>query len=484
MQPQEGAANMQQQTCETNSQPRAARSGVPQRLAWLLPRTSRQRFVFRSVGTALLLGVTLAYEPALGEGSGPLVGIIGNPANTHPLPYTPIIAGAGIYGSTVGAGAFVGVWGNTSTLYPGVYGTNQGGGPGVEGISGTDGTTGGAFGVYGLSYGSNSNGQLSAAGVYGLSITTTGVAGVSGSSGDPAIYGYNSNTGTGVWGQSANGYGVYGYMERPEAAGVFGTNARGGAGVIGLGNSTTSPTGYFRNDTGGSSGVSLQGQCNAGAGVVGIGSTGVYGSTTAQNGNAGYFNGNIQVTGTVSGAAKHFKIDHPLDPAHKYLVHASVESSEMLYIYRGNVFLDSDGKATVQMPDWFQSENGDCSYNLTCVGGYAPVYVAKELEHNQFEIAGGKPGLKVSWQLNGNAAGRLRQTPPAAGGTGKERAGRRQIPRPGGFWQAPFGRHWSTDGDWQTANIDCFPPADAHNHAKPAPYGNVSQATHCACLAS
>ncbi len=43
----------------------------------------------------------------------------------------------------------------------------------------------------------------------------------------------------------------------------------------------------------------------------------------------------------------------------------------------------------------------DFRYQLTCVGGYAPVYVAEEIQGNRFKIAGGKPGLKVSWQVSG-----------------------------------------------------------------------------------
>jgi hypothetical protein len=35
------------------------------------------------------------------------------------------------------------------------------------------------------------------------------------------------------------------------------------------------------------------------------------------------------------------------------------------------------------------------------IGGFAPVYVAEEIAGNQFQIAGGEPGLKVSWQVTG-----------------------------------------------------------------------------------
>ena len=128
---------------------------------------------------------------------------------------------------------------------------------------------------------------------------------------------------------------------------------------------------------------------------------GLYGQNTVSGGYAAYLNGNVQCTGTIYGAAKNFKIDHPLDPAHKYLVHSCVESSEMLNTYSGNITLDSEGKATVQMPDWFEAENGDFRYQLTCIGGFAPVYVEKKLQDNRFEIAGGKAGIEVSWQVTG-----------------------------------------------------------------------------------
>ena len=43
--------------------------------------------------------------------------------------------------------------------------------------------------------------------------------------------------------------------------------------------------------------------------------------------------GSVNISGTLFAATKNFKIDHPLDPANMYLLHASVESSEMMNIY-------------------------------------------------------------------------------------------------------------------------------------------------------
>ena len=73
----------------------------------------------------------------------------------------------------------------------------------------------------------------------------------------------------------------------------------------------------------------------------------------------------------------------------------------MMNIYNGMIALDAKGEAVVQLPSWFSALNRDFRYQLTCVGGYAPVYVSRELEGTSFQIAGGKPGLKVSWQLTG-----------------------------------------------------------------------------------
>lgn len=116
---------------------------------------------------------------------------------------------------------------------------------------------------------------------------------------------------------------------------------------------------------------------------------------------AGYFSGDVQVTGTLSKGAGSFKIDHPLDPANKYLSHSFVESPDMMNIYNGNVVLDEKGAATVTMPEWFEALNREFRYQLTCIGGFAQVYVAEEIRDNQFKIAGGTPGLKVSWQVTG-----------------------------------------------------------------------------------
>jgi len=147
---------------------------------------------------------------------------------------------------------------------------------------------------------------------------------------------------------------------------------------------------------------------NYGYGVKGVGGKiGVFGQ--ADNGVAGVYgyavdttlygvfsNGNLGVTGS-----KSFVIDHPLDPADKYLKHFSIESNEVLNVYRGNVVLDNNGKAEVQLPAYFHAINRNFSYLLTPVGAPAPgLYVEKEIDmQGRFTIAGGRPGQKVSWYV-------------------------------------------------------------------------------------
>ncbi len=116
---------------------------------------------------------------------------------------------------------------------------------------------------------------------------------------------------------------------------------------------------------------------------------------------AGYFNGSVEINGNIAKSGGSFKIDHPLDPENKYLYHSFVESPDMKNIYDGVVTLNALGKATIDLPDWFSTLNGDFRYQLTCIGGHADVYISEELKDNAFSIAGGKSGMKVSWQVTG-----------------------------------------------------------------------------------
>jgi hypothetical protein len=56
----------------------------------------------------------------------------------------------------------------------------------------------------------------------------------------------------------------------------------------------------------------------------------------------------------------------------------------------------------VALPDWFEALNRDFRYQLTPIGAAMPgLYIAQEVRDNAFRIAGGAPGMKVSWQVTG-----------------------------------------------------------------------------------
>jgi hypothetical protein len=128
-------------------------------------------------------------------------------------------------------------------------------------------------------------------------------------------------------------------------------------------------------------------------------------SGTDQNSNQGAsatFNGDVNISGTLNADVKNFRIDHPADPANKYLVHTSIESSEMVNIYSGNVTTDELGLATVQLPEWFEIENGDFRYQLTVVDGrFAQAVVSKKIQNHQFTIHTNASNVEVSWQVTG-----------------------------------------------------------------------------------
>ena len=164
--------------------------------------------------------------------------------------------------------------------------------------------------------------------------------------------------------------------------------AGGGAGVVGTGGASSQLI-----SSAGAGGVFTGGSGGGGDGIDATCGTGCF---------AGNFTGNLNVSGAITAGTKDFKIDHPLDPANKYLLHASVESSEMKNIYDGRVVLDGRGEAMVQLPDWFEATNGNFRYQLTAIGAPSPgLYIAQEVSGNHFKIAGGTPGVGVSWQVTG-----------------------------------------------------------------------------------
>ena len=116
---------------------------------------------------------------------------------------------------------------------------------------------------------------------------------------------------------------------------------------------------------------------------------------------AGYFDGNVYVNGSIDKLSGSFKIDHPLDPANKYLYHSFVESPDMMNIYNGNVVTDATGNAIIPLPEWFEALNRDFRYQLTVIGQFAQAIVVQKVSQHRFGIRTDKPGVEVSWQVTG-----------------------------------------------------------------------------------
>lgn len=192
-------------------------------------------------------------------------------------------------------------------------------------------------------------------------------------------------------------------VQAPQNGGSAGLDANGTNGIIAIG--ATNPTGENAGGSGiiGMGGHGLAQDADGGYFEGGTGSSFGDGmqAIAGSGGIAGNFNGNVTITGTLSAATKNFKIDHPLDPANKYLVHASVESSEMMNIYTGNVITDAQGEARVQLPDWFEAVNTDFRYQLTVIGQFAQAIVSSEVQNHEFAIRSSVPNVKVSWQITG-----------------------------------------------------------------------------------
>jgi hypothetical protein len=191
------------------------------------------------------------------------------------------------------------------------------------------------------------------------------------------------------------------YAESNDLAGygVYGKNHNSGTGVIGDGWYGVTGVGYEdgvgvygRIDGHGFGGVGVQGWTERGLGVVG----------QCDSGYAGYFEGDVHIIGTLTGGKSSFKIDHPLDPDNKCLYHSYIGSPEVKNVYDGIVLLDGSGEAWVELPQWFEALNRDFRYQLTPLGAPGPnLHVSQEITGNRFLIAGGEPGMKVSWQVTG-----------------------------------------------------------------------------------
>lgn len=328
------------------------------------------------------------------------------------------IAGSFYNTSTAGIGVKSLAVATSGTTYAGSFESKSTSGVGVFGsASAASGLTmGGRF----------ESSSPTGVGLFAWAKATTGANAAghfqSDSSAGVGVRGYASAaTGTTFGGRfttnSTSGLGVAGYASATSGspAAVYGEcQAPSGSAVRGF-NLAQNSSGFLGNGIYGAMGVS---NASAGMGVRGESRTtnsgvGVYGYTTnSLSGYGVYSLGRFGASGT-----KSFQIDHPMDPANKYLNHYCTESPEVLNAYRGTVTLDASGGAWVHLPPYFARINKEPSYTLTAVGAAMPLlHIATEIDERtlaagaaaaptddvpacSFRIEGGVPGARVSWRI-------------------------------------------------------------------------------------
>ncbi len=301
--------------------------------------------------------------------------------------------GRGVYGlASAYTGVTYGVWGRSeSSDGLGVFGEAPAASGMTYGVWGESSSTDGcgAFGVARATTGRNHGGRFESYSNQGTGLTGW-AAQTSGST--KGVFGQSdSTTGIGVEGYAAAwsglNYGGYFSSNSPEGVAVYGTVSTGQTSV------------GVKGESGAQHGTGVLGVANNGSNAFGI-----WGQSTS--GYAGFFDGNVDVVGTLSKSGGSFKIDHPLDPANKYLCHSFVESPDMLNIYNGNVVTDDRGYVTVELPEWFEALNRDFRYQLTVIDAadrdeWVFAKVVREIADRRFTIRTSRPQTKVSWQVTG-----------------------------------------------------------------------------------
>jgi len=239
--------------------------------------------------------------------------------------------------------------------------------------------TGPAIGLE--SYASSPSGNVT--GVYSFATKPTGTT--SGSTEAVVGSAYEGATASGVSGRSSFGIEGRGVMGEASKASYQGIGAHGLA--------TECPN----------LGIGVSGQATTSAYAIGV-----YGEAwnNTVDSKAGYFAGDVVVSGTIFMPAFATRIDHPADPESKYLQHAEVVSPDMLNIYTGNITTDAYGDAVVVLPEYFAAINSDFRYQLTVIGQFAQAIIAETISNNQFKIRTDRPNVAVSWQVTG-----IRQDP-------------------------------------------------------------------------
>ena len=417
------------------------------------------------VSNSMLANPSLTISPGTGLTGGGSVALGGSTTLNLDTNKVPLLAGANTFSNNQTLNGTLTALSAGNTIFatttnasvPAVEGVGQS--DGVLGYAGVGSGT--SYGMVGEAASSSGIGIAGFAlatsgtnyGVLGQS-TSPGGFGVHGTSQNIGVYGFGTNTGVsgtgkgssqlgeilgpngvwGVWGDTVGGSGP--------SSGVLGTAANDYAGYF-TNQGTTSATIFIKNaDTGvgdevfnaymadvqtsaivgdpGCSGnglffIALQ------LGQDGMSNCSNYTLTGGTNGHT-YLNAvfgsavhlrvsnvdqlvatsaNVDIIGTLSKGGGSFKIDHPLDPANKYLYHSFVESPDMMNIYNGNITTDTSGEGAVELPEWFETLNRDFRYQLTVIGQFAQAIVANKVANHRFVIKTDRPNVEVSWQVTG-----------------------------------------------------------------------------------
>lgn len=258
------------------------------------------------------------------------VGVLGQVTSTSPGGSSAAVRG--INNGTGGSG--IGVWGSHDGSGWGVYGESESG----RGVYGRSSTGNGVYGLHASNTdadagvrGDTNSTVANAAGVYGSvnssspGTDSAGVRGVNSGTNNNGygVYGSHNGGGVGVYGRSDTGAGVYGLHNDTTGTepGVKGeTNSTSSSAVGVLGRVTSSSPGGSSagvrgiNEGTGGSGIGVYGSHDgSGWGMYGTAPSGrgVYGSTTSgvgvygnggSSGKAGYFSGDVHVTGDLTKA--------------------------------------------------------------------------------------------------------------------------------------------------------------------------------------
>ncbi len=358
---------------------------------------------------------------------------------------TASTSGRGVFGSATSPNGFTygGDFRSASINGRGVFGWATAAAPGSSGIGGefrSDSQNG--IGVKGYATVTNGNtgyGGFFTSGRYGIGVhgECTGTDGIgaggeffNSSSGGYGIFVRGKGTGASV--QSVAGTALRVSTDGNAPASVFQTfasnadgvqvdvNGEGGNGLYVLNHATNSlsTAGSLYNHSNNGRGIDVRTDSASGfvysgffeadspdgRGAYGFaGSTtgtnyGVYGRTASPTDGYGVFsNGRFGASGT-----KSFRIDHPLDPANKYLYHYCTEGPLPLNVYQGIAVTDSSGYAWIQLPAYFDEINKDPVYQLTVIDSsndFALAKVCGEEKANRFQIRTSKPRVKVSWEV-------------------------------------------------------------------------------------